>query len=75
MREKTGKTLTPWLSAFRARCSSLFAQALRLENEKLKTRLTRETRADEVLELEPEARRKAVLMGRVSSAPFAGSRC
>ena len=47
----------------------LCLQALRLENEKLKTRLTREARADEVLELEPEAVVAEARMRRVRRAP------
>ena len=53
-------------------------QALRLENEKLQTRLTREARADEVLELEPEAAveaRRMVPTCGASCAPFADPRC
>ena len=57
----------------------LCLQALRLENEKLKTRLTREARADEVLELEPEAvvaeARCTLPTSGVSCAPFAAARC
>ena len=54
-------------------------QALRLANEKLKTRLTREARAEEALELEPEAvaaeARCTLPTSGVSCEPFAAARC